>query len=83
MIPPSAVQESVAASRQEIADATRARARRSSVASGLKVVDADTPPSRIFFGTFPLQVVPQVYADRVKGWQEWAELSAAAEAGPA
>ncbi|WP_280295668.1 SDR family NAD(P)-dependent oxidoreductase [Nocardia abscessus] len=49
----------------------------------LKVVDADTPPSRIFFGTFPLQVVPQLYADRVKGWQEWAELSAEAEAGPA
>lgn len=49
----------------------------------LKVVDADTPPSRIFFGTFPLQVVPQLYTDRLKGWQEWAELSAAAEAGPA
>ncbi|MGI5219261.1 SDR family NAD(P)-dependent oxidoreductase [Nocardia sp. CA-290969] len=47
----------------------------------LKVVDADTPPSRIFFGTFPLQIVPQLYADRVKGWQEWAEVSAEAEAG--
>ncbi|MFD0364613.1 SDR family NAD(P)-dependent oxidoreductase [Nocardia sp. GCM10030253] len=49
----------------------------------LKVVDAGAPPSRIFFGTFPLQIVPQLYADRVEGWQEWAELSAAAEAGPA
>ncbi|MEV4235753.1 MULTISPECIES: SDR family NAD(P)-dependent oxidoreductase [unclassified Nocardia] len=49
----------------------------------LKVVDADTPPSRIFFGTFPLQVVPQIYADRLEGWQEWAEVSAAAEASPA
>ncbi|MFD8104434.1 SDR family NAD(P)-dependent oxidoreductase [Nocardia fluminea] len=47
----------------------------------LKVVDADAPPSRIFFGTFPLQVVPQLYADRVKGWQEWAELSSEAESG--
>ncbi|WP_216913002.1 SDR family NAD(P)-dependent oxidoreductase [Nocardia noduli] len=47
----------------------------------LKVVDAETPPSRVFFGTFPLQIVPPLYADRIKGWQEWAEVSAAAEAG--
>ena len=38
---------------------------------------------RIFLGTFPLQIVPQLYADRIKGWQDWAELSAEAEAGPA
>ncbi|MGN2638890.1 SDR family NAD(P)-dependent oxidoreductase [Nocardia takedensis] len=49
----------------------------------LKVIDAETPPSRIFFGTFPLQIVPQLYADRIKGWQDWAELSAEAETGPA
>ncbi|UGT61008.1 SDR family NAD(P)-dependent oxidoreductase [Nocardia asteroides] len=49
----------------------------------LKIVDAETPPSRIFLGTFPLQVVPQLYADRIKGWQDWAEVSAEAEAAPA
>ncbi|WP_042406768.1 SDR family NAD(P)-dependent oxidoreductase [Streptacidiphilus carbonis] len=47
----------------------------------LKVVDADNPPLRVFFGTLPHQIVPQVYAERLKTWEEWAELSAAAETG--
>ncbi|MET8981079.1 SDR family NAD(P)-dependent oxidoreductase [Streptomyces sp. NPDC004539] len=46
----------------------------------LKLVDADNPPLRVFFGTLPHQLVPQVYAERLKTWEEWAELSAAAEA---
>ncbi|MFI7148999.1 hypothetical protein ACIBO2_29135 [Nonomuraea sp. NPDC050022] len=45
----------------------------------LKVVDADNPPPRVFFGSLPHHVVPQVYAERLKTWQEWAELSAEAE----
>ncbi|MCZ0991715.1 SDR family oxidoreductase [Streptomyces diastatochromogenes] len=45
----------------------------------LKIVDAENPPLRVFFGTAPLQVVPQVYAERLKTWEEWAELSAEAE----
>jgi NAD(P)-dependent dehydrogenase (short-subunit alcohol dehydrogenase family) len=45
----------------------------------LKIVDADNPPLRVFFSSLPLQLVPQVYADRLKTWQDWAELSAAAE----
>ncbi|MFD3495839.1 SDR family NAD(P)-dependent oxidoreductase [Streptomyces sp. NPDC058690] len=47
----------------------------------LKVVDADNPPLRVFFGSLPHQVVPQVYAERLKTWEEWAEVSAEAEAG--
>ncbi|MFF8196407.1 SDR family NAD(P)-dependent oxidoreductase [Streptomyces bobili] len=47
----------------------------------LKVVDAENPPLRVFFGTVPLQVIPQVYAESLKTWEEWAELSAEAEAG--
>ncbi|WP_392757004.1 SDR family NAD(P)-dependent oxidoreductase [Streptomyces sp. LN590] len=47
----------------------------------LKVVDADNPPLRVFFGSLPHQVVPQVYAERLKTWEEWAEVSAEAGAG--
>ena len=45
----------------------------------LKIVDAENPPLRVFFGTTPLAVVPPVYAERLKTWEEWAEVSAEAE----
>ncbi|QKZ17136.1 SDR family oxidoreductase [Streptomyces chartreusis] len=45
----------------------------------LKIVDAETPPLRVFFGTAPLQIVPQLYAERLKMWEEWADVSAEAE----
>lgn len=41
----------------------------------LKVVDADNPPTRVFFGTLPLQIVPPIYTHRLKNWQDWAWLS--------
>jgi NAD(P)-dependent dehydrogenase (short-subunit alcohol dehydrogenase family) len=49
----------------------------------LKVVDADNPPLRVFFGTSPLELVPQVYADRLKTWQEWADVAGEAQGGAA
>ncbi|MGQ4601453.1 oxidoreductase [Nocardia sp. R6R-6] len=49
----------------------------------LKIVDAENPPLRVFFGTTPLQIVPQVYAERLKTWDEWSEVSVAAEGAPA
>jgi NAD(P)-dependent dehydrogenase (short-subunit alcohol dehydrogenase family) len=45
----------------------------------LKIVDADNPPLRVFFGTAPLHIVPPVYAERLKTWEEWATVSAEAE----
>ena len=47
------------------------------------IVDADNPPLRVFFGTLAHQVVPQVYTERLKTWEDWAELSAQAETQPA
>jgi NAD(P)-dependent dehydrogenase (short-subunit alcohol dehydrogenase family) len=47
----------------------------------LKIVDAENPPLRVFFGSLALQVVPQLYAERIKGWREWAEVSVRAESG--
>ncbi|WOA51222.1 SDR family NAD(P)-dependent oxidoreductase [Dickeya solani] len=35
----------------------------------LKIVDAQTPPLRIFFGSLGHQVVPYVYAERLKTWE--------------
>lgn len=47
----------------------------------LRIVDADDPPLRVFFGTLALQLVPQLYAERLKTWQDWADVAARAEAG--
>ncbi|MGW0823859.1 SDR family oxidoreductase [Streptomyces sp. NPDC002845] len=45
----------------------------------LKIVDAGNPPLRVFFGTAPLHLVPQVYAERLKTWEEWADVSTQAQ----
>ncbi|MDX3383186.1 SDR family oxidoreductase [Streptomyces niveiscabiei] len=49
----------------------------------LKVVDADNPPLRVFFGASPLQIVPQVYAERLKTWEEWADVATEAQGSTA
>jgi NAD(P)-dependent dehydrogenase (short-subunit alcohol dehydrogenase family) len=44
----------------------------------LKVVDAENPPLRVFFGTYPLPFIQDTYAKRLKTWDDWTELSAEA-----
>ena len=46
----------------------------------LRVVDAEKPPLRVFFGEMPLQLVPYVYQQRLATWNEWAEVARLAEA---
>ncbi|MEQ4715199.1 SDR family NAD(P)-dependent oxidoreductase [Nonomuraea sp. B19D2] len=41
----------------------------------LKVADSDNPPLRVFFGTQGNQILPQVYADRLKTWTDWHHLA--------
>ena len=41
----------------------------------LKVVDADKPPQRIFFGKTPLEVATQDYESRLATWNEWQPVS--------
>ncbi|WP_316519841.1 SDR family NAD(P)-dependent oxidoreductase [Kitasatospora brasiliensis] len=48
----------------------------------LRLVDAERPPLRVFFGTQGRPMLRQVYADRLGTWADWAELSAEAH-GPA
>jgi len=45
----------------------------------LKVVDAEKPPLRVFFGEQPTQVAPYIYQQRLTEWAEWAPVSREAE----
>jgi short-subunit dehydrogenase len=44
----------------------------------LKLVHSDNPPLRLFLGKVALPWVKQVYADRIKAWEEWSDVSAEA-----
>jgi NAD(P)-dependent dehydrogenase (short-subunit alcohol dehydrogenase family) len=41
----------------------------------LKVVDAEQPPLRIFFGKAPLEIATQDYESRLALWNEWQPVS--------
>jgi NAD(P)-dependent dehydrogenase (short-subunit alcohol dehydrogenase family) len=45
----------------------------------LAVVDAETPPLRLFLGSLPLHIARQRYAERIATWEEWADVSNAAQ----
>ena len=45
----------------------------------LKIADAETPPLRVFFGKVGLPWVKNVYAERLSLWEQWSELSDAAQ----
>ncbi|GAA0310645.1 SDR family NAD(P)-dependent oxidoreductase [Kineococcus aurantiacus] len=49
----------------------------------LDVVDAEDAPLRVFFGTFGLQTVEPLYAQRLATWKSAAAISAKAETVPA
>ncbi|GGQ30552.1 SDR family NAD(P)-dependent oxidoreductase [Streptosporangium pseudovulgare] len=44
----------------------------------LKLVDSDNPPLRILFGQGFYPMIQQAYADRLKLWADWQDLSAQA-----
>jgi len=45
----------------------------------LKVVDADRPPLRIFFGESPLGTAKADYASRIAVWEQWNDVSLEAQ----
>lgn len=45
----------------------------------LKIVDAEKPPLRIFFGEQPTQIAPHIYQQRLAEWAAWAAVSREAE----
>jgi NAD(P)-dependent dehydrogenase (short-subunit alcohol dehydrogenase family) len=44
----------------------------------LKVVDADEPPLRIFFGRAPIEIATADYESRLATWRQWQPVSAEA-----
>lgn len=48
----------------------------------LKIVDSENPPLRVFFGPQGYQIIQKVYADRLRTWAEWQDLSVEAHGKP-
>jgi NAD(P)-dependent dehydrogenase (short-subunit alcohol dehydrogenase family) len=45
----------------------------------MRIVDADQPPLRVFFGTAPLGIAEQDYERRLATWREWQPISELAQ----
>jgi NAD(P)-dependent dehydrogenase (short-subunit alcohol dehydrogenase family) len=50
-----------------------------SAAALLRVVDAEQPPLRVFFGTAPLGIAKADYASRLQMWEDWNDVSVLAQ----
>jgi NAD(P)-dependent dehydrogenase (short-subunit alcohol dehydrogenase family) len=50
-----------------------------SAAAIMRVVDADPPPLRVFFGTAPLGIAENDYAGRLATWREWQPVAELAQ----
>lgn len=50
-----------------------------SAAAILKVVDAEKPPLRVFFGELPLTLAKADYESRLKNWEEWQPVAVLAQ----
>ena len=50
-----------------------------SAAALLKVVDAEEPPLRVFFGASPLQTAKADYESRLRNWEEWQPVAELAQ----
>ena len=48
----------------------------------LKIVDSNNPPLRVLFGLGFYPMLQQAYADRLKIWADWQDLSAEAQGAP-
>jgi NAD(P)-dependent dehydrogenase (short-subunit alcohol dehydrogenase family) len=45
----------------------------------LRIVDADEPPLRVFFGTDPINIAEADYASRLETWRNWQHISELAQ----
>lgn len=52
---------------------------KASAAALLKVVDAERPPLRVFFGTAPLQLAKADYESRLRTWEQWQPVAELAQ----
>jgi NAD(P)-dependent dehydrogenase (short-subunit alcohol dehydrogenase family) len=59
--------------------ATRQGDHTASAAALLKVVDAEEPPLRVFFGELPLQLARADYESRLRNWEQWQPVAELAQ----
>ncbi|MCV7409604.1 short-chain dehydrogenase [Mycobacterium florentinum] len=52
---------------------------KASAAALLKVVDAEQPPLRVFFGALPLQIAKTDYENRLRTWEQWQPVAELAQ----
>ena len=52
---------------------------KASAAALLKVVDAQEPPLRVFFGEAPLRLAKADYEDRLRTWEQWQPVAELAQ----
>jgi NAD(P)-dependent dehydrogenase (short-subunit alcohol dehydrogenase family) len=52
---------------------------KASAAALLKVVDAEEPPLRVFFGASPLETAKADYENRLRTWEEWQPVAELAQ----
>jgi NAD(P)-dependent dehydrogenase (short-subunit alcohol dehydrogenase family) len=52
---------------------------KASAAALLKVVDAEEPPLRVFFGEAPIRLAKADYESRIKTWEQWQPVSELAQ----
>jgi NAD(P)-dependent dehydrogenase (short-subunit alcohol dehydrogenase family) len=52
---------------------------KASAAAVLKVVDADEPPLRVFFGDAPLGLAKADYEERLRTWEQWQSVAELAQ----
>jgi len=52
---------------------------KASAAAVLKIVDAENPPLRVFFGELPLQLARADYESRLRTWEEWQHVAVLAQ----
>ncbi|GGF43980.1 SDR family oxidoreductase [Williamsia phyllosphaerae] len=45
----------------------------------LKVIDAEKPPLRVFFGEAPLGIAKADYESRIKNWEQWQDVALEAQ----
>ncbi len=50
-----------------------------SAAAVLKIVDADEPPLRVFFGSGPLGIAKADYESRLETWEQWQDVAELAQ----
>jgi NAD(P)-dependent dehydrogenase (short-subunit alcohol dehydrogenase family) len=47
----------------------------------MRIVDAENPPLRVFFGTAPLSIAERDYEGRLSTWREWQPVAELAQGG--